>query len=225
MLSIRSGSARIPVAPLASLFALAVLAMAWVASAHVCARPIVMASMPGMDMTSMPMPSAQTPFGSVTICPVVLGLIVLSTLLAAWAIVTCRRDPHAAVSYGVLARTLARLPVFPTFVALASSGGLAIGTIVAVDGGVALSLSLCATLAALLAGIALAATLCSLGLARLALALCARLIVTLARAIGERAAPVRASFIAPIRPLPVAAFPIAFGRGLRAPPPLTLAML
>ena len=116
----RSGS-RVPVAPLAALFTLAVLAIAWVASAHVCARPIVVsmsgASMPGMDMGSMPMATAQTPFGTVTICPVVLGLIALSTLLAAWAIVTGWRDRHRALTLTVLARTLARLPVLRTFVA------------------------------------------------------------------------------------------------------------
>jgi hypothetical protein len=216
------GGSRVPVAPLAALFTLAVLAIAWVASAHVCARPIVVsmsgASMPGMDMGSMPMATAQTPFGTVTICPVVLGLIALSTLLAAWAIVTGWRDRHRALTLTVLARTLARLPVLPTFVALAASGGLAIGTIVAVDGGVALSLALCATLAAILAGVSIVATLCSLALARVILALCERLIVALACAIGERVAGARSLGTIAFRPVSIASFPLSFGRGLRAPP-------
>jgi hypothetical protein len=215
-----SGS-RIPVAPFAALFALAVSAIAWVGSAHVCARPMVVAmpgSMAGMDMGSMPMATAQTPFGAVTICPVVLGLIVLSTALAAWAIAAGWRDRHRAVTLTVLARTLARLPVLHTFVALAASGGLAIGTIVAVDGGVALSLPLCATLAGILAGISIVATLCSLALARLILALCARLILALARAIDERLTASLASSAADVRPLSIASFPLSFGRGLRAPP-------
>jgi hypothetical protein len=160
----------------------------------------------------------QTPFGGVMICPVVLGLIVLSTLLAAWAIVAGWRDRHRLLTISVLVRALARLSVLRTFVALAASGGCAIGTIVAVDGGVAVSPSLCATLAIILAGISILATLCSIALARCVIALCARLIVALARAIDERNAGARRAILVAIRPLPLASFPIAFGRGLRAPP-------
>jgi hypothetical protein len=234
MISFRSGSSRLPIAPLATLFALAVLAMAWLASTHVCVRPIVLtmcghrADAMRMGSMSMPMPMSaaapmsmpmvQTPFGGVMICPVVLGLIVLSTLLAAWAIVAGWRDRHRLLTISVLVRALARLSVLRTFVALAASGGCAIGTIVAVDGGVAVSPSLCATLAIILAGISILATLCSIALARCVIALCARLIVALARAIDERNAGARRAILVAIRPLPLASFPIAFGRGLRAPP-------
>ncbi len=167
---------------------------------------------------SMPMPTAQTPLGNLTICPVVVGLILIATLLSAWAIIAGWRDRHRVLTLTVLTRTIATLPVMRTFVALAASGGLAIGTIVAVDGDVALSLSLCATLALILAGISILATLAALAIARFVVALCVRFIVALSRAIGERNGCDRRASMVAVRPLPVAPFPIAFGRGLRAPP-------
>jgi hypothetical protein len=238
MISIRSGATRVPLAPLAALFAFAVLAMAWVASARVCARPIVVqltgaassATMPmdmsGMDMSHMSMsggdmnamPMMNTPVGSVMICPVVLGLIGISTLLAGWALVAAWRDRHRALTLAVLVRALARLPVLRTFAALALAGGLAIAAIVAVDGGTTFSLSLGVMLAFVLAGISIAATLCSLVAARAIVALCARLIVAIAGASAARRTAVRFARSPRRRPLHAPVVALAFGRGLRAPP-------
>jgi len=242
MISIRSGSTRVPLAPLAALFALAVLAMAWIASSSICARPIVVhltgaassATMPmdmsGMDMSHMDMPHMdmagdmgampmmKTPAGSVMICPVVLGLIGISTLLAGWALIAAWRDRDRTLTLAVLVRALARLPVLRTFAALALAGGLAIAAIVAVDGGTTFSLSLGVMLAFVLSGISIAATLCSLVAARAIVALCARLIVVIAGAIAERRTAARFARSLRRRPLHAPVVALAFGRGLRAPP-------
>jgi hypothetical protein len=237
---LRNGSARAPLAPLAALFSFAVLAMTWVASARVCARPIVVhlcggakagtsmarMDMSGMDMSHMDMsgmamagmPTVNTPVGSVMICPVVVGLIVLATTLAAWALIAGWRDRHRALTLAVLVRALARLPVLRTFAALSLTGGLAIATIVAVDGGTTFSASLCAFLTILLAGASIAATLCSLAVARCIVALCARLFVAIAGAIAERRVASRTYRALRRRPLHAPVVAIAFGRGLRAPP-------
>jgi hypothetical protein len=228
MISFRSGATLAPLAPLAALFAFAVLAMAWVASARVCARPLLVhlagaassANMP-MDMSQIgmsAMPTMSTPAGGVMICPVVLGLIVLSTLLAGWALIAAWRDRHRAVTLAMLVRALAHLPVLRTFAALALTGGLAIAAIVAVDGGTTYSLSLGLVLALVLAGISIAATLCALIVARAIVALCARLIVAIAGAIGERSSALRFARSLRRRPLHAPVVSLAFGRGLRAPP-------
>jgi hypothetical protein len=233
MISIRSGAMRVPLAPLAALFAFAVLAMAWVASARICARPIVVhlcgakaaASMP-MDMSSMTMsaadmsamPMMSTPVGSVMICPVVLGLIVIATLLAGWALIAAWRDRHRALTLTVLVRALARLPVLRTFAVLAIAGGLAIAAIVAVDGQTSFSLALGLVLACMLGGISILATLCSLIAARAIVALCARLIVVIAGAIADRRIAARFTRNLRRRPLHAPVVSLAFGRGLRAPP-------
>jgi hypothetical protein len=247
MISIRSGSTRVPLAPLAALFALAVLAMAWIASSSICARPIVVhltgaassATMPmdmsGMDMSGMDMshmdmshmdmagdmgamPMMKTPAGSVMICPVVLGLIGISTLLAGWALIAAWRDRDRTLTLAVLVRALARLPVLRTFAALSLAGGLAIAAIVAVDGGTTFSLSLGVMLAFVLSGISIAATLCSLVAARAIVALCARLIVVIVGAIAERRTAARFARSLRRRPLHAPVVALAFGRGLRAPP-------
>jgi hypothetical protein len=214
-----------PIAPLAALFTLAVLAMAWAASAHVCARPLVMdmsgmsmATMPGMDMASGTMPMLQTPAGSVMLCPVVVGLIVLSTLLGAWSIVTASRDRHRTLTLTLLVRALARLPVLRTFGALVAAGALAIAAIVAVDGHGAFSLALAVTLAALLGGIAIGATIASLVLARCILALCARLLIAVIGAIAERRTAGRTWNRRSMRAPRACVVAIVSGRGLRAPP-------
>ena len=215
MISVRSGSSRVPLAPLAALFAFAVLAMAWVASARVCARPIAMNAM----STSMPMPMPMAmPAGTAMICPVVVGLIVLSTVLAAWAIVTVSRDRRRASTLTGVVRALARLPVLRTFGALVAGGGVAIAAIVAVDGGVAFDPSLCAMLALTLAGISIATTLTALVVARCVVALCVRLLVAIAGAIGERRGAVRAFRRRALRAAHASVVAIATGRGLRAPP-------
>jgi hypothetical protein len=211
MLSIRSGSARVPVAPLVSLFALFLLAMTWVVSSRICARPVAMA----MPMDGMPM--SAMPAGGVMLCPVVVVMIVLSTLAAAWALLAMWRDPHRSLDAANLARMLARLPIVPTVAVLLAGGALGAGAIVAVDGGALLSFSLCATLVASLGAMSLAATLGSLALARFALALCARLLRAVERAIARRpSATFRYVALAPrVRSVRSA---IDFGRGLRAPP-------
>ena len=198
-----------PLAPLAALFALAVMATAWVASTRICAHPIAMQ----MDNAMLPMPA----HGAVMLCPVVVGLIVLSTLLSAWALVTGWRDRHRALTLTVITRVLARLPMMQTFAALAAAGGIAIGTIVAVDGGSAIDPSLCALLASILAASSLIATFGAVLIARVVLAFCARILLALARAIGERRAVARA--IRRRRALPHRFYSITFGRDLRAPPP------
>ncbi len=231
MFSIRSGSARLPVAPLATLATLAVLATAWAASAHVCARPIVMTmsgggmagmamsgDMPGMDMASGAMPMLQMPGGTVMLCPVVAALIALSTLLGAWAIVTAARDPHRALTALLLVRVLARLPLLRTFGALVGAGGLAVAAIVAVDGHASFSLPLLVTLVLLLAGTSLAAAIGSVAVSRFVLAWCARVLVAIRAAIAQRPGGFRALRRRAARALHAALVAIAFGRGLRAPP-------
>jgi len=172
--------------------------------------------MSGAGMSAMPM--MDTPVGTVMICPVVLGLIGLSVLLAGWALVAAWRDRHRALTLAVLVRTLARLPVLRSFAALALGGGLAIAAIVAVDGGTSFSLSLGLTLALVLAGISIGATLGSLAVARAIVALCARLIVAIAGAIAERRSTPGFARSLRRRPLHAPVVALAFGRGLRAPP-------
>jgi hypothetical protein len=201
-----------------------------VASTRICARPVVVQlcggakaalamsqmNMPGMDMGTMP--TMATPVGSVMICPVVMGLIVLSTVLAAWSLFTAWHDRHRVVTLTRLVRVLARLPVVRTFASLALAGGLAIATIVAVDGGTTPSLALALTLTVLLAAISIAATLGSLAIARCIVALCARFIVAIAGAIAERRAAARSYRSLRRRPFHATLVALVFGRGLRAPP-------
>ncbi len=165
-----------------------------------------------MDDAMMPMPM----HGAVMLCPVVVGLIALSTLLSAWALVTGWRDRHRALTLAVMMRTLARLPVMRTFGALAAAGGIAIGTIVAVDGGSAIDPSLCAVLASILAAASLVATFGAVLIARVVLAFCARIFLAFVRSVGERRSATRA--IRRPRALPHRFRSITFGRGLRAPP-------
>jgi hypothetical protein len=192
---------------MATLFAFAVAGIAGVASSQVCARAMTM-QMPG---------GASAPGGVVAMCPVVLCLIVASTLLATWTLDVLRRDPHAGFELKCLARALARLPVLRAFSLLCAGGAGAVGTIVAVDGGITFSLGFIALLAAIVAGGALAALTLSLAFARAAVALWTRLAFALAEVLSGA------------RPRPSVAFPrrrprVAFidavvaGYGLRAPP-------
>ena len=212
--SVRNGCARVPLAPLAALFALAVLAIAWVAQSSICTRPIVFpaaaGAMSGMDMAA--------PHDAVMICPVVLALIVISAVLAAWTLVAARRDTQRALTSALLVRALARLPVMRTFAVLAGGGGVAVGSIVAIDGHGPIGLALCASLAAMSAAVALAATLGALVIARAILECARRLFVALFVAIAERQ-PGRAIAAARRRPLlrPLVRS-LSGGRGLRAPP-------
>ena len=167
----------------------------------------------------MAMPMTMTSPGSgVMICPVVLALIVLAAALSAWALAAASRDRHRAVTGAVLVRALSHLPVLRTFATLALAGGLAIASIVAIDGHSVLDPALCGTLAFLLAGTAVVATLAAIALARTVLAFCRRLILALAIAIGERRRAIRARRTLRAIPAPAAVFPVMYGRGLRAPP-------
>jgi hypothetical protein len=215
MLSIRNGSSRVPLAPLASLFALFVLAMTWVVSSRICARPVAM-PMP-MGASSMAMDGMPAPAG-VMLCPVVIVLLVLSTALAAWALLAMWRDPHRAHDATNVVRTIARLPVLPTVGILVTAGAIAAGAIVAVDGGGPLSLASCLTLAALLGAMALAATLGSLAISRIVLALCVRLLLAACAAIAERPDRASACLLDDAPRARAVPWPIDFGRGLRAPP-------
>jgi hypothetical protein len=203
-------------ATLVALFASTIAAIAAVASGRICARAMPMPmDMAGMDgMTGMVMPAVD---GRPALCPVVLALVVISALLAAWTLIAFGRDRARTVAANRLARTLARVPVVPAFALLCLGGAGAIAAIVVVDGGVAFSPELIGMLAMTLALGAAASLAVALIIARVALALWTRLALALAGALGEAHPPRRLARRVRRARLPFVDA-VADGRGLRAPP-------
>jgi hypothetical protein len=205
--------------PLVALLAAAISTIALAAHAGlafcdnrvVVPMPDTMASMPGMDMGSP---------GALMICPVVLVLIVASTLLAVAAIAVVWRDPHRGLARRTIVRALAALPLGRTAGVLMLGGGAAVALMLLLDGSGPPALTACPLLAALLAGCSLLAATFSIVIGRITLAFGRRLLLAVVAAISAATAPAppcarrRFSLVAGGRALPL----LAAGRGLRAPP-------
>jgi MFS family permease len=170
-----------------------------------------MPMMPGMDMSAGA--------GAMMICPMVLGLIVTSALLALAAIVTYARDPHRALQSRTLANALAQLPPARTAIALLGGGTSAVAAMMWLEHS-APALPECALLVALLVLCSSIATLCAIVAGRMALALGRRLVLAIVAAIAgaAQAAAPRAQSFAPLVAASHAVPLLASGRGLRAPP-------
>lgn len=173
-----------------------------------------MASMPGMDMSM--------PGNALMICPIVLGLIGCSALLAAAAIVLLWRDPHRGLTGRTIVRALAGAPLGRTAGILMLAGAGLLVLMRVLDGSGAPSLETCAMLAGALAGASLAATGLACCIAHVVLALGRRLWLAIAKAIAAvtpRRMVSRAQVLAPV--CAGGAIPLlSAGRGLRAPPPV-----
>ena len=217
-------------APKVSLFALlSSAALAIVLAAQVSLRctdkvalPIpgeMMGAMPGMDMSGMQGPAGQT---ALMICPIVLGLIVASTVLALAAVAMVWRDPHRALTQRAIALALCRLSPVRTLSTVALAGGGAMCAMLWLEHAGLPALPVCAMLAALLFTSSLLATFAAIAFGRIALAFGRRLILAIACALvraGETAAPrarLLAHAVAGHHTVPL----LAAGRGLRAPPSL-----
>jgi hypothetical protein len=156
----------------------------------------------------------------ITICPVVLGLVVVSALLAAGAIVVLWRDRQRALAWRGFVHALSHLPIGRTAGVLMLAGGIALASMIVCDGDGLPPLPAGALLAALLAACSFGAALLSIAAAHIAIALAQRVILAVATGIarGRDTGPVRITrFIVPVLRLEGAAL-LAAGRGLRAPP-------
>ena len=174
-----------------------------------------MPMMPGMDMSSM-----GDSAGAMMICPIVLGLIIVSALLAVSAAALLWRDPHRALTRHRIVRLLAGLPVLRTAVAVTVAGGsAAVAAMLGLEHSVPV-LPVCAMLVALLVACALAVTLLAIVAGRIAIAFGRRLMLAIVAAfagVSDAIAPQTFRFVPAIaagHALPL----LAAGRGLRAPP-------
>jgi hypothetical protein len=150
----------------------------------------------------------------------VLGLIVASALLAGGAIAMLWRDSQRALTLRGIVHALAHLPLARTAGVLSLCGGVALASMIVLDGDGLPPLPACAMLAALLVGCSLAAALVSIAAAHVAIALARRVVLAVTRAIaqGRDAGTLRFTRLAfVIAPLGGASL-LAAGRGLRAPP-------
>jgi hypothetical protein len=211
-------------APLVALLAFALLAIVLAAQAGLafCSDRVAigvpqMGTMPGMSAAAMPGMGSGQPL---MICPVVLVLIVASTLLAAAAIAALCADAERALTGRVIARLIAGLPVGRVLLVVGAGAALAVAAMLAVDGAGVPSTPTCALLFVLLLGATLISVVAALLGARVALALGGRLFVALIAAIADRREPRQPSGLrwAPPR---LACGPLRLlsnGLGLRAPP-------
>lgn len=176
---------------------------------------MMMASMPGMTMGTMPMGQP-----AMMVCPVVLALAVASALLAALAVAMLWLDPHRGLTQRAILHALSGLPPVRTAGVVALAGGGAVGAMMWLERSGLPALPICGMLMALLIACAVAATFVAIVAGRIALAFGRRLILAIAAAIAAAdnfSAPRQRRF-APIaacgRDIPL----LAAGRGLRAPP-------
>jgi hypothetical protein len=205
--------------PLGAFLALATLAIVLAAQAQIaCTRQIAMAmpDMPGMDMSTMAMPSG----GVVSLCPIVLALSVAAILLTLNTAVLLLLDPERAVLSRSLAAFVVRLPFATTSASIFALGAGAVGTMMAIDGNEPAGLTGWLSLLGIVLAAALAAAIIAVGLGRCVIALTRRIVLAFERALCVLRRALIASAVprhrwAALRPaVPV----LAVCRGLRAPP-------
>jgi hypothetical protein len=177
-------------APFCALLSFALLALVLAAQAGLafCTNRIAIdmpaaGAMPGMTMVTLPSAAAVP---ALMICPVVLVLIVASTVLAAAAIVLTCLDPDRACTRSTFARAISRLPIASSVAALCGFGAIAIAAMIAVDGAGLPSPATCALLATVMIAGAFVAVGSSLAFARAAVALGERLLIAIVSAIAAR---------------------------------------
>ena len=180
--------------------------------------------MPGEGMPAMPGMDAAMPVmggaGTMTICPIVLGLIVASALLTAGAVAMLCSDPHRALTQRAILRSLAQLPPARTAAIVTLAGASAVGGMLWLERSGTPAPPVCAMLAALLFACALALTFGAIVAGRIAIAFGRRLLLAIVAVIARACAAValcaqRFAFaVIDGHAVPL----LAAGRGLRAPP-------
>jgi hypothetical protein len=229
------------VAPLAALLGCTILAivLAGQAGLAVCSYRVVvtapagaMSGMPGMhDMRDMPgmhdmpdVPRMHDMPGMIqglSICPVVLGLILLAAAAICWAFLVLRADRDRGYSRRRLLGVVARLPFGATVLAVSAAATLPLAVIVAGEPSAQLSFASLAAPAASVLGASLAITALIVGLTHLLIALGRRFAFAIAARFVRR---VSAVLRFERRPVSAATSfgdvcALAARRGLRAPPP------
>jgi hypothetical protein len=205
--------------PSAAFLALTSLAIVLAAQARIaCTRKISigMPDMPGMDMSSMPMPGG----AAISLCPIVLALAIAAVLLTLNATVLLLLDPERAAASRSLAGFVVRLPFAATCSSIFGLGAGAVGVMMAIDGNEPAGIAGWLSLLGVVLATALAAAIVAVGLGRCVIALTRRLVLAfeLALCIVPRAflvyfGPRVGTFSAGPSILLMAAC-----RGLRAPP-------
>jgi hypothetical protein len=160
--------------------ALVTLVLAAQAGLSFCSNRVAFDARAMSGMGAMPM---QHPL---LVCPVVLVLVIASTLLAAVVLVLLGCDSQRASTRRHLARSLARLPLARAASVLGAFVAAAVLLMIAVDGAGVPNACTCALLAALTIGGAIGAVAGTSCAARIALGLGTRLIVAIVAAIGDR---------------------------------------
>jgi hypothetical protein len=167
------------VAPLAALVATTVVAIATAATTGLalCRHNVAM-SMPMSMPMNMPMPDmpAAAP-GTIDLCPIVMGLIVLAVSLGGWALAAIALERHRMVLRHTVLALLAGLPLVRTIVGLAAVSAVPIALIIVFDASAPSSTENWLLLGALIAGGAALATGAIVLGARCALAFGRRLIL------------------------------------------------
>jgi hypothetical protein len=205
--------------PVGAFLALATLAIVLAAQAQIaCTRQIAvsMPDMPGMDMSTMAMPSG----GALSLCPIVLALTIAAVLLTLNATVLLLLDPERAAVSRSLAGFVVKLPFATTCAGIFALGAGAVGTMMAIDGNEPTGPAGWLSLLGIVLAATLAAAIIAVGFGRCVIALTRKIVLAFERALCV----VDRAFIAYVGPrdrgtalrpsIPV----LAACRGLRAPP-------
>jgi hypothetical protein len=208
--------------PLLALASLTITALVVTAQTGVafCNRRIdvPMPDMAGMSIASNAAVGPMIMTHGIMICPIVLALICLTSVLAAATVVIISRDPHRALSARLTLLSLSRLPRRRTAVTLATLAIFALTVISLADGHGPPSIEACAALLGIVLTGASLATAFSFYAARVIITLSTRLYFAIAAYFELR--DCTHSLVVPNRTrLPVAKVRLVSRcRGLRAPP-------
>lgn len=161
--------------PLGAFLALATLAVVLAAQAQIaCTRQITvgtaMPSMPGMDMSAMPMTD-----GAISLCPIVLVLSITAVVLTLNAAVLLVLDPERGAVSRALADFVVCLPFAKTCGAILGLGAGAVGTMMAIDGTTPSGFVGWSSLGAIVVATAVAAAVIAFALGRFVIALTRRM--------------------------------------------------
>lgn len=143
-----------------------------------------MTAMTGMEMPDAPTASmgfthVSMGFTHVLICPIVLALIFVLTLVAGATIAFIARDPRHKATRRLALRGIASLPIVPFASVLAGVSMVCIGAMVEVDGLTFPPLVICAGFVVGIVAISLMSTMTISVMARSVVALGVRLVITL----------------------------------------------
>jgi hypothetical protein len=204
--------------PLGAFLALATLSIVLAAQAQIaCTQQISVAmSMPGMNMSTMPMQGA-----TVSLCPIVLALSIAAVLLTLNATALLLFDPERRAVSRSLAIFVVRLPFAKTCASILALGAGAVGTMMAIDGNAPSGPDGWLSLLGIVLATAFAAAIIAVGLGRCIIAVTHRIAIAFERELAIVRRDFAAAYIDRCQRFAIArpCIPLlAARRGLRAPP-------